>query len=103
MHLGVYDAILHDRDLPAAIEVVRDLGLTGIELNTGGFLPAAHIPSFDEILESEAARDDFLATSPAPGSRSQASTATATPCIRTPSSVTPTRTTSADRSASPIA
>lgn len=60
MHLGVYNAILHDRDLPAAIDVVRDLGLTGLEINTGGFLPAAHVPTFDEILESDAARDDFL-------------------------------------------
>jgi sugar phosphate isomerase/epimerase len=61
MHLGVYNAILHDRDLPAAIRVVRDLGLTGLEINTGGFLPAVHVPSFDEILTSDAARDDFLA------------------------------------------
>lgn len=60
MHLGVYNAILHDRDLPAAIQVVRDLGLTGLELNTGGFLPAIHIPTFDDILESDTARDDFL-------------------------------------------
>ncbi|GLI27900.1 sugar phosphate isomerase [Agromyces rhizosphaerae] len=61
MKLGVYDAILHDRDLPAAIAAVADLGLTGIELNSGGFLPAAHIPGIEQILESDAARDDFLA------------------------------------------
>lgn len=60
MKLGVYNAILHDRSLPEAIEVVRALGLTGIELNSGGFLPALHIPSFDQILESDTARDDFL-------------------------------------------
>ncbi|MBL3685449.1 sugar phosphate isomerase/epimerase [Leucobacter zeae] len=60
MKLGVYNAILHDRSLPEAIEVVRSLGLTGLELNSGGFLPAAHIPTFDEILVSDAARDDFL-------------------------------------------
>ncbi|MFB9960933.1 sugar phosphate isomerase/epimerase family protein [Agromyces bracchium] len=60
MRLGVYDAILHDRPPPDAIRVVADLGLTGIELNTGGFLPAAHVPTFDEILVSDAARDDFL-------------------------------------------
>jgi len=61
MRLGVYNAILHDRDLPAAIDVVRRLGLTGIELNTGGFLPATHVPTFDDILASDQARDDFLA------------------------------------------
>ncbi|MFD5598659.1 sugar phosphate isomerase/epimerase family protein [Leucobacter sp. NPDC058333] len=60
MKLGVYNAILHDRPLPAAIEVVRGLGLTGIELNSGGFLPALHIPNLDDILESDDARDEFL-------------------------------------------
>jgi sugar phosphate isomerase/epimerase len=60
MRLGLYNAILHDRSLPEAIEVIADLGLTGIELNTGGFLPAVHVPTFDDILESDTARDDFL-------------------------------------------
>lgn len=61
MKLGVYNAILHDRSLPEALKVIADLGLTGIELNSGGFLPALHIPTFNDILESDAARDDFLA------------------------------------------
>ncbi|PPG41280.1 sugar phosphate isomerase/epimerase [Pseudoclavibacter sp. RFBA6] len=61
MRLGVYNAILHDRPLREAIEVIADLGLTGIELNSGGFLPATHIPNFDEILEHDEARDAFLA------------------------------------------
>lgn len=60
MKLGVYNAILHDRSLPEAIEVVQRLGLTGIELNSGGFLPALHIPTYDDILVSDTARDDFL-------------------------------------------
>src|SRR5947209_10805285 len=60
MRLGVYNAILHDRTLPEALEVLAGFGLTGIELNTGGFLPATHIPTFDDILVSDAARDDFL-------------------------------------------
>ncbi len=60
MKLGVYNAILHDRSLPEAIEVVRGLGLTGIELNTGGFLPPIHIPNRDDVLASDAARDEFL-------------------------------------------
>ncbi|TXK16169.1 sugar phosphate isomerase/epimerase family protein [Microbacterium wangchenii] len=61
MRLGLYNAILHDRTLPEALEVITDAGLTGIELNTGGFLPAVHVPTFDDILVSDAARDDFLA------------------------------------------
>ena len=48
MKFGVYNAILHDRSLPEAIKVIDGLGLTGIELNSGGFLPALHIPTFDD-------------------------------------------------------
>jgi sugar phosphate isomerase/epimerase len=61
MKLGVYNAILHDRPLPEALKVIANLGLTGIEINTGGFLPAVHVPTLDQILESDAARDDYLA------------------------------------------
>ena len=61
MKLGVYNAILHDRPLPEALKVIANLGLTGIEINTGGFLPPVHIPNIDEILTSDAARDDYLA------------------------------------------
>lgn len=61
MKLGVYNAILHDRPLPEALKVIAGLGLTGIEINTGGFLPAVHVPTMDQILESDAARDDYLA------------------------------------------
>ncbi|MGD7733904.1 sugar phosphate isomerase/epimerase family protein [Propionibacteriaceae bacterium G57] len=60
MKLGVYNAILHDRTLPEALKVIADLGLTGIEINSGGFLPAKHIPDFDAILTSDTARDDYL-------------------------------------------
>lgn len=60
MKLGVYNAILHDRSLPEALEVIAGLGLTGIEINSGGFLPATHIPNIDEILTSDTARDDYL-------------------------------------------
>ncbi|MHA7210182.1 sugar phosphate isomerase/epimerase family protein [Arthrobacter sp. MDT1-65] len=61
MKLGVYNAILHDRPLSEALTVIADLGLTGIELNSGGFLPPVHIPTFDQILQSDTARDDYLA------------------------------------------
>jgi sugar phosphate isomerase/epimerase len=61
MKLGVYNAILHDRPLPEALKVIADVGLTGIEINTGGFLPAVHVPTFDDILDSDSARDDYLA------------------------------------------
>lgn len=60
MRLGLYDAIVLDRPLAEIIQLTADLGLTGIELSSGGFLPAAHIPNFDDILTSDTARDDFL-------------------------------------------
>ncbi|KHK97808.1 sugar phosphate isomerase [Microbacterium mangrovi] len=60
MRLGLYNAILHDRPLPDALRVIADNGLTGIELNTGGFLPPVHVPHFDDILVSDTARDDYL-------------------------------------------
>ena len=60
MKLGLYNAILHDRSLAEAIAVIADLGLTGIELNTGGFLPPVHLPTMEDILVSDTARDDFL-------------------------------------------
>jgi sugar phosphate isomerase/epimerase len=60
MQLGLYGAILGDLSLPDAIQVVANVGLTGLEINTGGFLPAVHVPAFDDILVSDTARDDFL-------------------------------------------
>jgi len=57
--LGVYTAILHDRPLPAALTVIRDLGLTGAEVNVGGFIGTPHIP-IDDVLSSAAAREDYL-------------------------------------------
>jgi sugar phosphate isomerase/epimerase len=67
MKLGVYNAILHDRPLPEALAVIAGLGLTGIEINSGGFLPATHLPTFDDILESDTARDDYLGVFEASG------------------------------------
>lgn len=60
MRLGLYNAILHDRGLPEALDVISGLGLTGIEINTGGFLPPVHVPNIDDILVSDTARDDYL-------------------------------------------
>ncbi len=60
MKLGVYNAVLHDRSLDEAIATVASLGLTGIELNVGGFLPPVHVPNITQILESDTARDEFL-------------------------------------------
>ncbi|MFJ4296217.1 sugar phosphate isomerase/epimerase family protein [Curtobacterium sp. NPDC089689] len=61
MKLGLYNAIFHDRPLADALTAIAGNGLTGIELNTGGFLPPVHVPDIDAILVDDAARDAFLA------------------------------------------
>ena len=101
MRLGLYNAILHDRSLPEALKVIGDLGLTGIEINTGGFLPAVHVPTFDDILVSDTARDDYLGIFEGTGVEIAGLNATATPCTRSPSSARSTPKTSAAPSAWP--
>ncbi|MFI6698016.1 sugar phosphate isomerase/epimerase family protein [Streptomyces sp. NPDC050509] len=66
MKLGAYTACLHDKTLDEVLEVVRKLGLTAVELNAGGFLPAPHIP-VDALLAGERARTEFLARLDAAG------------------------------------
>jgi sugar phosphate isomerase/epimerase len=59
MKLGVYTAILHDRPLEEALDVIASLGLDAAEINAGGFLPPVHIP-IDDVIDSQDARDDYL-------------------------------------------
>lgn len=62
MKYGVYTAILHDRPLPEALTVIRELGLDAAEINVGGFLPPVHMPTINDILTSDDARDEYLGT-----------------------------------------
>jgi sugar phosphate isomerase/epimerase len=59
MKLGAYTACLHDRSLPETLKLLRDMGLTGAEINAGGFVPAPHLP-IGPLLSSPAARQDYL-------------------------------------------
>ena len=52
-----------------ALEVIASLGLTGAEINAGGFLPTPHLP-VDELLSGAVSPADYLATSTAPACRS---------------------------------
>lgn len=61
MKLGIYNAVLHDRPLAEAIRTVAELGLEGIEINSGGFLPPVHIPDIDQIATDPAAARRYLA------------------------------------------
>jgi sugar phosphate isomerase/epimerase len=61
MKLGAYTACLHDKPLPEALAILREMGLESAEINSGGFLPAPHLP-IDEIRESPDAREEYLGT-----------------------------------------
>ena len=60
MKLGVYTAILHDKPLREALEVIASLGLTGAEINAGGFLPTPHLP-VDDLLSGAVTPQQYLA------------------------------------------
>ena len=59
MKLGAYTAVLHDKPIAEALGILRDLGLESAEINSGGFLPAPHLPIAD-IRAGQDARDEYL-------------------------------------------
>jgi sugar phosphate isomerase/epimerase len=59
MRFGAYTAVLHDRTLTEALGILRDLGLHSAEINSGGFLPAPHLPSA-HLRTSADARAEYL-------------------------------------------
>ena len=61
MKLGAYTACLHDKPLAEALQILRDLGLDSAEINSGGFLPAPHLP-IEQVRASQDARDEYLET-----------------------------------------
>ena len=59
MLLGAYTACLHDKPVAEALQTLRDLGLDSAEINSGGFLPAVHLP-IEQVRASQDARDEYL-------------------------------------------
>lgn len=59
MYLGVYNACLGDTTLTEALDVIAGLGMTSVEINSGGFLPPIHLP-VDDLRASEDARQQYL-------------------------------------------
>jgi sugar phosphate isomerase/epimerase len=59
MKLGAYTACLHDKTLEEALQILRDLGLTSVEINAGGFIGTPHLP-VAELLASAEARQAYL-------------------------------------------
>ncbi|MDR1264786.1 MAG: sugar phosphate isomerase/epimerase [Propionibacteriaceae bacterium] len=67
-NLSAYTACLHNYTLDQALDILRDDGLTGAEVNVGGFIPSPHCP-VDLLLSSQTARDDYLGQFAAKGLR----------------------------------
>jgi len=59
MKLGAYTACLHDLPIGETLTVLADLGLDSAEINSGGFLPAPHLP-IEKLRSSEQERQDYL-------------------------------------------
>src|SRR6266540_1146144 len=59
MKLGAYTACLHDKPVAEALRILRGLGLESAEINSGGFLPAPHLP-IEQVRASQDARDEYL-------------------------------------------
>jgi sugar phosphate isomerase/epimerase len=59
MQLGAYNACLADKSLGEALDIIAGLGLTSVEINSGGFLPPIHLP-VEQIRASDDARQQYL-------------------------------------------
>lgn len=59
MNLGAYTACLHNFTLSEALDHLKSFGLTGAEVNVGGFIPSPHCP-VDLLIGSKTAREDYL-------------------------------------------
>jgi sugar phosphate isomerase/epimerase len=59
MKLGAYTACLHDKPVAEALQTLRGLGLDSAEINSGGFLPAPHLP-IEQVRASQDAREEYL-------------------------------------------
>jgi len=57
--LGAYTACLHDKPIADALKILREMGLDSAEINSGGFLPAPHLP-IEQIRAGQTARDGYL-------------------------------------------
>lgn len=68
MNLGAYTACLHNYQLDEALDILKGAGLTGAEVNVGGFIPSPHAP-VDLLIGSQAAREDYLGVFESKGMR----------------------------------
>ncbi|MEE8869370.1 MAG: sugar phosphate isomerase/epimerase [Acidipropionibacterium acidipropionici] len=59
MNIGAYTACLHNYTLEEALDILKGNGLTGAEVNVGGFIPSPHCP-VDLLIGSKTAREDYL-------------------------------------------
>lgn len=60
MRIGVFTALFQDLPFAEALDKVAAAGVTAVEIGAGGYPGSQHCP-VDELLASEAKRDDYLA------------------------------------------
>ena len=93
MLIGVYNACLGDKPLGEALDMIASLGMTSVEINSGGFLPPIHLP-VDELRASEDARQEYLGEFSSRGLTLTALNCNGNPLF--PRTASPTRRTSYD-------
>lgn len=59
LNLGAYTACLQNYQLGEALDILKADGLTGAEVNVGGFIPSPHCP-VDLLISSKSAREEYL-------------------------------------------
>lgn len=59
MKLGLFTSCLGDRPLHDVLPVMKEAGLTSLEVCVGGFLPSPHLHT-ELLLSSQTARDEYL-------------------------------------------
>lgn len=60
MKLGVFTVLFAEKSFEEMLDYVKDAGLDAVEIGTGGNPGDAHL-KIDQLLESESAREDYLA------------------------------------------
>ncbi|WIK64127.1 sugar phosphate isomerase/epimerase family protein [Gleimia hominis] len=57
--LGAYTACISNQTLGQALDTLKKMGLSGAEVNVGGFIPSPHAP-VESLLASQTAREEYL-------------------------------------------
>jgi sugar phosphate isomerase/epimerase len=60
MRIGVFSVLFQNLPFPEALDRIKSFGATAVEIGSGGY-PGSHHCDVDKLLESQTARDEYLA------------------------------------------